>query len=284
MTAVTTEMLVSNDVLVKFIYVALESCSAIQERLNTEIKSGCVKELLSVMEQTLVIIGGVILHLIKRSDNVSDRRIKEGTRCIGKHRLAKVLLDEVMLRCPMVVVPRFGYSTPLVNVLFKVQYKPLLYSELTKCCSNYNYTLMKMIVDSQVDLNATDHEGNTILHIVMSDIQREIDFQKKHKNLAEDIIEQYIDTAIDIAKLLLDHGSYPHAKNKQGRYPGDQLHDSTVLLFYKIDELKVRFRDLMKNYDCTLTLKYMAAIKIIEYRIPYRHHLPKYLVKFVDLN
>ena len=142
---------------------------------------------------------------------------------------------------------------------------------------------MKMIIDSKADLNATDHEGNTILHIVMSDCQREIDYLRR-ENFEELIIEKHMDTAVDIAKLLLDHGSYPHAKNKQGKYPGDLLHDVTLEYFDNPETLIGHFQDMLKSYDCRLTLKYLTAIKIIEYNIPYRQQLPKSLVKFVDLN
>ena len=141
---------------------------------------------------------------------------------------------------------------------------------------------MEMLIDSKIDLNATDHQGNTILHVVMSDIQREVDFLKRI-NFGELIIERHIDTAVDIAQLLLDHGSYPHAKNKRGNCPGDQLHD-VKLEYFNPETLIDRFKDLLKNYDCSLTLKYLAAVRINQYNIPYRQHLPESLIKFVDLN
>ena len=123
MTALNSEPLVSNDVLVKFVNVALESCFEIQKRLNTETKSGCIKELLSFSEQTLVVIGGLILHLMKRSNKMSHRMIKQGSQSSTNHSLARILLNEILLRCPVVVAPGIGYATPVANVLFKVQYK-----------------------------------------------------------------------------------------------------------------------------------------------------------------
>ena len=123
MTALNSDVLVSNDVLVKFVHGAIESCCEIQKRLNTETKSGCIKELLSFSEQTLVVIGGLILHLMKRSNKMSHRMIKQGSQSSTNHSLARILLNEILLRCPVVVAPGIGYATPVANVLFKVQYK-----------------------------------------------------------------------------------------------------------------------------------------------------------------
>ena len=82
---------------------------------------------------------------------------------------------------------------------------------------------------------------------------------------------------------MLENGSYPFAKNKDGKCPFDGVID-TKLCHSIPEHVIASCKELMTKYDCSLTLRYLAATKIIESEIPYRHLLPEDLVKFVDLH
>ena len=172
--------LLSTDVLVKFVQTAVESCCVIQNKLNCEKRLGCAQELISAVTQTLVIVRAVILVIIKRHGKNIDKEggIENSKAFISdsNHRIAKILLDEVLNRCPTVSAPLHGYEYPVTNILFNIRYKPLFYAFLTEHCPKYYPTFMMMLVQSHCDLNATDSEGSTILLNVISDMMQEIDF------------------------------------------------------------------------------------------------------------
>ena len=281
-----SEALLSSDALVKFVQIAIDSCCVIQDQLNHETKPGCVQEMISAMAQTLIIVRALILLMIKRSDrnidkerNANGKNFKESKDKINDS-IAKILVEEVLNRCPTVSAPFYGYSSPVANILFNIRYKPLLYSHLTEQCFSHNYTFMMMIVQSQCDFNAPDSLGNTVLHNVICDVLQEIDF---FYNSRGDNRTTLADLAFEIVKLLLEKGSYPHAKNKDGKRPFDGITEDK---FHRMNrkDINVRFKDLMTKYDFTLTLKFLAATKIADLKIPYRNLLPDALVKFVDLH
>ena len=278
-TALFQERLVSNDVLVKFVQIAIDSCCAIQDRLNLERKPVCVQQLISAIEQTLGSIGMVILLQIERSvrGSGSDQESKGET----DHKLARILLEELLNRCPVISAPSCGYASPVINSFFKGWYKPILFLRLTaQCLKNYN-KLMKMIVELRYDLNTVDHRGNTILHIMMSDILYEINkFQSCN---GVDATQQLVDSVVDCVRILLKNGSYPNTRNKRGKLPGEGLEDVKLHTFNP-ENIIVRFKNLLTEYDCSLTLKYLAATKIIDSKIPNKNHLPRAMVKFVDLH
>ena len=165
----------------------------------------------------------------------------------------------------------------------------------------YGYHFMKMIVESDCDLNATDHHGNTFLHAFMLDFVQEINFTD---SFYKEWITTLIDNAVEAVKVLLENGAYPHAKNKQGKCPFDLLRGikeykvdlSEIICDYRdllpgfqenrsnADKIIDRFRDLFAKYDCSWSLKYLTAKKIIDSHIPYIDKLPKSLVKFVDFH
>ena len=278
-TALLEEMLLSSDVLVKFGTIAIDSCCAIQERLNYEKKRGCVQEMISAIEQTLVSIGVVILHLIERSFKSS--RSDQDSKSETDHKLARILLEELLNRCPVISAPSCGYASPVINSFFKGWYKPILFLRLTaQCLKNYN-KLMKMIVELRYDLNTVDHRGNTILHIMMSDILYEINkFQCCN---GVDATQQLVDSVVDCVRILLKNGSYPNTRNKRGKLPGEGLEDVKLHTFNP-ENIIVRFKNLLTEYDCSLTLKYLAAKKIVDSQILYENCIPKALVEFVALH
>ena len=138
-----------------------------------------------------------------------------------------------------------------------------------------------MIVQSLSDFNATDSQGNTLLHNVICDALQDIDHFIGDRDRSDPVLQT--ETAIEMIKILLENGSYPHAKNKERKSPIDQIpHDKLRRL--NPENIISCWKDLMTKYDCTLTLKYMAATKIVDYKISYKNFLPETLVKFVDLH
>ena len=224
------------------------------------------------------------MHLIKRSDSDFDKELdgcdnKEFTNQ-GHYRLAKVMLNELLHRCPLVAAPHFGYKSPLINVLFRARYKAIHYSSLTRQCIRYSYHLLKLIIDTQCDLNDTDHNGNTILHIVISDVFQEIECV--HKSDQDNVGKQLSDVVVELVQLLLENGSYPHAKNKQGKCPVNGLQDIKPMR-YNPENLFISLNDLLEKYGA-FTLQYLSATKIVQAKISYKSKLPEALVKFVDLH
>ena len=283
------DVFLSNDVLVKFCQFAIDSCCIIQDRLNVERKPGCIQELLSALEQTLLAIKGVILHLIKRNDYASgheqDGPKNQKVKVKSIHRIASILIEELLHRCPLVVAPYYEYSTPLLNILFKADYKPRLFYDLTRPCISHTYQFVKIVSELDYDLNATDYHGNTLLHILLSDAILEVDYLKRRHYIQNYLIKQVTDKTIGIVELLLDNGAYPHAKNKQRKSPVDALWNmyTNIQRFY-LETLVKQLADLLGQYDSSMSLKYMAATKIITSKIPYKDKLPIDVVKFVNLH
>ena len=276
--------LLSTDVLVKFVLTAIDSCCVIQNRLNLEEKPGCAQELVSAMAQTLTVVRALILLIIKRSEkSISqehDSESQKEPKSNDNYRIARILFEELLNRCPKVLAPCYGYVSPVENILFKTDYKPFLLVRLFRQCYVYNCQFITMIVQSQCDLNATDSLGNTLLHNVVCDALQEIKSFRGYPNSCRTVLTEPV---IKIVKILLDNGSYPHAKNKQRKCPFDELTD-IELNKSNPENIIASCKELMKNYDRTLTLKYLAATKIVDSAVPYRHLLPEALVKFVDLH
>ena len=144
----------------------------------------------------------------------------------------------------------------------------------------YSSQFMKMIVESVEDLNATDHQGNTFLHIVISDVVEEIN----HIDISyHSQMTTQINIAVETAKVLLENGAYSHARNKQGRCPFDLLQCIRAKKSGP-ESILEHFRERFKKYDSSLTLKYLAARTIVDSQVPYANRLPKALVRFVDLH
>ena len=246
-TAFYEKRVLSNDILVKFATVAIDSCCAIQERLNLERKPSCVQELITAIEQTLVSIGVAILHLIKRSVVGSGygQESENGTN----HRLARVLLVELLHRCPMVSAPCCGYASPVIISFFRGKYKQPAIVALTEQCMNNYHQLMKMIVESHSDLNAVDHHGNTILHIVMSNILYEISELESLTNTGFSM-KQVEESIVESVRILLENGSYPNARNKEGKLPGEGLEDVKLDTFNP-ENINSCFKNLLAEFDCS---------------------------------
>ena len=276
----------SNDVLVKFVCIAMDSCCAFQERLNLEQEPGCVQEMITAMEQILVIVWAIIVHLIKRTDNSFEGEQSEflkQSKEMVKSTLANTLLGEFFQRCPGVSAPFFGYESPLIHTLYRAKYKARSCLLLTVKIIRYNFKFMKMVIDSHWHVNSTDVQGNTILHIILSEVLLDIDVLQRF-NFSPAYTQELSDTTVNIVQLLLDNGSYPHAKNKQGKYPGEGLLDIELKSYFNPHNLITRFNHLLEKYDCTFTLKYLTAKKIVDSKIAYEKHLPKSLVRFLDLH
>ena len=274
----------SNDVLVKFVQTAVDSYCVIRGKLNCETKQGCAQELINAMAQTLIIVRALILIMIKRSDkHVGNQYNSENFndfKSDSNYRITRILLAELLNRCPTVSAPFHGFASPVAHILFNIHYKPLLYTHLTEKCPRYHQHFMMMLIQSQCDLNDIDFQGNTILHHVIRDFLQEIDY---HHDYHGDNQEILIDQFLKIVKMLLDSGSYPHAKNKDGKCPFDEITDAKLCKFNPKDII-MHCEELTRKYDCTLTLRYLAATKIVYYKIPYRNLLPEALIKFVDLH
>ena len=91
------------------------------------------------------------------------------------------------------------------------------------------------------------------------------------------------ETTLKIIEILLENGSYPHARNKKGLCPGDGLPHLKLHRFNPEDLIK-QFKDMIAKYDSKMTLKYLAAKEIINSKAPYEDKLPKDLIKFVSLH
>ena len=274
----------SNAVFVKFVQIAIDSCCALQDRLSIERKPGCVRELITAIEETLLIIGGVILVLIKRDNKTLAQEHDFGNLNNWENQtISKILLNELLHRCPVVSAPFVGYSSPVTNIMFKAKHKRLLFTRFTQQCLMYNLQLAKMIIECQYDLNATDHEGNTLLHVIMSDVYMEIEFLKLF--VKDPILSQHIETTFQTVHILLDNGSYPQAKNKRGKYPCDGFEHGRLQRYCQ-ENLHERFQDLFAKYDSQsiFSLKCLAKTVIRKSRIPYKNFLPVALVKFVDFH
>ena len=282
MTAFHFRCFLSNDLIIKYAIVAIESCCVIQNRLGRERKLGCVHELMETIEETLLFVVGWILHLIKRSDNSFQSELTEPAGSILKsHRVAWILVKELLHCCPEVSAPFHGYSWPMMNISFKAKYRIKRFANLTKECREYNYHFVKMVIQTGYDLNKADCEGNTILHVVTSEILQEID--SMHNSGEEDAIKQLIETRLKIIEICLEKGSYPHARNKKGQCPGDGPPNAKIQRFDP-DDIMTQFKNLLAKYDSTMTLKYLVAKKIVESQIAYKDILPKHLVEFVNMH
>ena len=101
----------STDVLVKFVQTAIDSCCAIQDQLNITTKPGCAQELVSVLAQTLIVVRALIILVIKRSDRNINHKQLVNLKCHRRSKsndhngTAKLLLEELLNRCPTVSAP-----------------------------------------------------------------------------------------------------------------------------------------------------------------------------------
>ena len=271
----------SNDVLVKLVYVALESCCVIQKRLKNESKQSCVHELIYAIEKTLRFIVWCILDLIKRNDYIVFPELDRPS--LKNHGVARILVDELLHRCPEISSMHYGYTWPVMHVIFKPKCRVMRFSDLTIECTEYHYHFVKMVIQSKYDLNAADWEGNQILHVVTSEVLKEIDFMLIKYPEDHDAIKRVVENRLKITNLLLENGSYPHARNKKGHCPCDGLPDVKLHQFNP-ENLIMQFKNLIGKYERKMTLKYISAKKIADSQIPYQDVLPGYLVKFVCLH
>ena len=127
--------------------------------------------------------------------------------------------------------------------------------------------------------NATDLEGNTILHVVTSEVLLEIDPIYHPPN--GDIRNLQIETTLLIIEVLLETGSYPHVRNKNDKTPKDGIQCVKLQRFNPANVI-MQFKNLLEQYDSTMYLKYLAAKTIVDSQIPYKHALPERLAEFVS--
>ena len=80
-------------------------------------------------------------------------------------------------------------------------------------------------------------------------------------------------------KVLLENHTYPHARNKYRRTAEDEMEFHR---FYS-ENVITQIKNLLAQYDCSLTLKYLAAKRIADSKIPYKDTLPKELTELVNL-
>ena len=98
----------------------------------------------------------------------------------------------------------------------------------------------------------------------------------------EDRVRQQMETRLQIIKVLLENGCYPHARNKQDKTPEDGLHCMKLKKFDP-ENLITRIKNFLAQYDSSLTLKYLAAKRIADAKIPYKNTMPKELTELVNL-
>ena len=276
----------SNDVLVKFVLVAIESCCVIQDRLNAEKKKVCVYEWIGTMEETLLFIVVLILHLIKRRYKSFEPELgRSCERDLKNDSVARILVEELLYRCPGISAPFHCLMWPVMNVIFKAKHRIRRFSNLTQHCVKYNYHFVKMVAESQrLHPNATDSDGNTLLHVVTSEFLPEIEYM--YHPAQDDMLKQHVETRLLILKVCLENGSYPHARNKQGRTAEDELDClQHCMEFQRFDRenLTTQIKNLLAQYDSSLTLKYLSAKRIADAKIPYKNTMPKELTELVNL-
>jgi len=140
----------------------------------------------------------------------------------------------------------------------------------------YQLELLKMFSVKRFDLNESDSNGNTLLHIVIACWSGE--YQNLIQHHAKNTLVPLCATAIEnMVKLLLENGIYIHARNNHRKTAIDILDPKS-----KEDGAVM---ELIKRYDKFPTLKHMTAIKLSGDNIPYNHYqLPEHLVKFIKLH
>ena len=80
--------------------------------------------------------------------------------------------------------------------------------------------------------------------------------------------------------LLLENGVYLHTNNDERM----SAMDSVSCPAFKQCAIRIELLSLMKKFDQSLTLKYMAAKKLRDFAVSYKDQLPAALANFVDLH
>ena len=270
-TARRDESVMTNDVLVKFVQVAVESCVVLQNQLTGERNPACAQELISVMAKTMIVIRAIILQLLKRSDGQADQPQNEeydkgyeeyveellmkndhssinqgqsGSKSKANHGIAWILWNELLNRCPTISAPFLDFKSPVITIVYDILYKPFITAMICRRCTGYHKQFLQMIVASQCDLNSTDNQGNSILHNIICDFLQEIDFHsRRNKNNA------LIVTALQVVGYLLENGAYPHTRNRQGNCPVEGLTKVKLYGFFNPETLIGPLRKLLSHHN-----------------------------------
>ena len=141
--------------------------------------------------------------------------------------------------------------------------------------------LLQMILESGVNINGTDHLGNTPLHVAATPfLASPVHCIPSHSDYFQELNPLYLSEKI--IDLFLDKGAYIFARNEARETPFDEMIKSAYDRYFShIPHLIPMFESYTEGLP---TLLRLTAQCVKELNIPLKNRLPSALEQFVRLH
>ena len=184
----------------RMISVAIDCCWKIKSILDEESKAICQGKLIDILEDMLYTTSAMIMKLFKRNRLIPSINKTEGT-------LAIQMIRDLLKKIPEVVSESNNYRRPIQHIIVE---RHMVQTGCTVKRGFFRHRdICELLVNALNDLNVTDEDGNTLLHLVA---------KRSH-------YDAYSKPPCSVKSLtcLIDQGAYVHAKNKEGKTAIDYL-------------------------------------------------------------
>ena len=265
------DMAMDNDLVMRTVDMTFRSLTRIQKDLNEATLPGLIEQLVGQFKQAMLFVTFFLVKLLQRSlllqaldkenqsensdsENSANEIYKKVSTAEADVALALKIFKRVCKEFPILRSPNSGYWAPLPHFMFDRDYSALFvdYHYVRRY-----YLVLQLFIDCRLDVDATDSDGNTLLHVVAGSSRREPDDR--------------------LVKMLLDNGAHSHCRNKNGKTPLDVAKKKT--------EKCTEVIELLEEHMKILNLKCIAAKKVKDYKLLDQNcELPACLVKFVSIH
>ena len=226
-------------VIARIVRVIIASCLKIKCLQDKESRIIPSQELVEILCKHINIATGFIMMLFKQNEPIPETHKTKAS--VGKE-----LLNEMIDKIPEVVSQPLNYKRPIQHIILDEYLSQAKRPGRRDMLNESKFVFYRPLVDHIQDIDALDHDGNTLLLVVASQI---------HEYSTSDYSPVLL--SLDIINFLIDQGAYVYARNNEGKSVIDYLTDFSAS--HKQDE--VAQKTLVKLKNEVPPLQTQAAIK-----------------------
>ena len=236
----------------RIVTIAVDNFLNLQELLNKETNDILSKKLLHISLDSVIIASEFVMKLFARNRlNPSIHEIEQVT--------AKQKLEEVIKKTGYITSKPMNYRRPVQHIIIETYITNRFHYDMT-----LDNEICRMLLDSIQDLEAVDHEGNTLLLFAAATLT------KDHYH--------FTSRTLNLINSLIHRGAYVYAINNEGKAVIDYM--TNFVMANEDNEEGLSLLEMLKSE--VPPLQTLAAIK----GKTVRHHLriPDNLKQFIELH
>ena len=184
----------------RMITLAIDNFIKLAELLNKQTNAILSEKLTHIFWDSLVIASDIIMRLYERNRLIP--KIYKIEQAIAQHKI-----EEIINKISYVESKPINYKRPVQHII------TWIFLERPNTDTALENGICKMLLDSIKDLDAFDHEGNTLILFAASHMRY------KQRNVSR---------TLNLINSLLHRGAYRYAKNNEGKTVIDYVTDFVV--------------------------------------------------------